>query len=91
MPWCQCLNQVTWYSLHWPAIVKMSGYSKMEENDKEWYSDPFYTHIKGYEMCLTTDAAGDGSGRGTHLSVFLILMKGSHDDELIWPLRESSR
>ena len=70
-----------------PATVKMSGYSKMEENDKEWYSDPFYTHIKGYKMCLTTNAAGDGGGRGTHLSVFLILTKGSHDDELIWPLR----
>ena len=31
-------------------------------------------------MSLTTDAAGDG--RGTHLSVFLILVKGSHDDKL---------
>ena len=70
-----------------PAIVKISGYNKLKENDKEWYSEPFYTHNKGYKMCLTTDAAGDGGGRGTHLSVFLILMKGLHDDELIWPLR----
>ena len=47
-----------------PAIVKMSGYNKLKENDKEWYSDPLYTHNKGYKMCLTTDAAGDGGGRG---------------------------
>ena len=59
----------------------------MKENDKEWYSEPFSTHNMGYKICLTTDTAGDGSSRGTHLSVFLMLMKGSHDDELRWPLR----
>ena len=26
-------------------------------------------------------------GKGTHLSVYLCLMKGPHDDELTWPLR----
>ena len=53
----------------------------------EWYSDPFYTHNKGYKMCLFVDAAGHGQGKGTHLSVFLYLMKGPHDDELTWPLK----
>ena len=38
-------------------------------------------------MCLNVDAAGNGDGEGTHLSVFLAVMKGSHDDELTWPLR----
>ena len=37
------------------------------------------------------DAAGYDRGEGTHVSVFLYLMKGSHDDELEqsghWPLR----
>ena len=40
------------------------------------------TTIKGYKMCLRGDAAGSGDGKGTHLSMFLYLMKGSHDDEL---------
>ena len=53
----------------------------------QWYSNPFYTHNKGYKMCLYVDAAGDGDDKGTHLSVFLFLMKGPHDDELTWPLR----
>ena len=35
-----------------------------------------------YKVCLTTDAAGDG--RNTHLCIFLIFMKASHDDELTW-------
>ena len=38
-------------------------------------------------MCLRIDAAGVLDGKGTHLSVFLYIMKGSHDDELTWPLR----
>ena len=36
---------------------------------------------------LSVDADGYGEGEGTHLSVFLYLMKGSHDDEVTWPLR----
>ena len=36
-------------------------------------------------MCLYIDAAGDG--KGTYLSLYLYLMKGSHDNELTWPLR----
>jgi len=39
-------------------------------------------------MCVRVDASGHGDGKGTHLSVFLVLMKGPHDDELKWPLRE---
>ena len=27
------------------------------------------------------------NGKSTHLSVLLYIMKGSHDDELTWPLR----
>ena len=38
-------------------------------------------------MCLRVDAAGNSDGEGTHLSVYLYLMKGLHDDELTWPLR----
>ena len=68
-----------------PAIFQVSGYDKMKENDEQWYSDPFCTHNNGYKMCLNVEAYG--CGEGTHLSVFLYLMKGSHDDELTWPLR----
>ena len=38
-------------------------------------------------MRLRVDAGGNGSGQGTHVSVFLHLMKGPYDDELRhWPL-----
>ena len=67
-----------------PVIFKMSQC----HNNVIWYSDSFYTHNKGYKMCLRVDAAGNGVGKGTHLSVFLYLMKGPHDHELTWPLRK---
>ena len=70
-----------------PATINMSGYNMKKKDEVEWFSDPFYTHNKGYKMCLNIDAAGNGSGKATHLSVFLYLMKGPHDDELTWPLR----
>ena len=69
-----------------PTILQMSGYDKKKENNEVWYSNTFYTHNNGYTMYLCVYAAGAGDGGGTHLSVFLCLTKGSHDDELTWPL-----
>ena len=70
-----------------PVIIKMSEYSIKRREEIVWYSDPFYTHNKGYKMCLCVYAAGDDD-EGIHLSVYLYLMKGPHDDELTWPLEE---
>ena len=71
-----------------PVIIKISEYNSKYEDEIEWYSDPFYTHNKGYKMCscVVIDDGYD-KGEGPHLSVFLCLMKGPHDDELTWPLR----
>ena len=49
------------------------------------YSAPFYTSCHGYKMCLRLYMDGDGSGKGTHLSFFLTLMRGEYDALLIWP------
>ena len=70
-----------------PVILQMSTFNRLKENDVTWYSTPIYTHNKGYKMCLNIDAAGYGDGEGSYLSVYLLLMKGPHDDELTWPLR----
>ena len=51
-----------------------------------WYSPGFYTHTCGYKMCLRVDANGCGAGEGTHVSVYLHLMKGENDDALTWPI-----
>ena len=71
----------------YPVILKMPQFRKEKTKGSMWHSDPFYTHSNEYKMSLRIYAAGSGDSKGTHVSVFLCLMKGSHDDELTWPLR----
>ena len=53
------------------------------------YSAPFYTSRHGYKICLRLYMDGDGSGKGTHLSFFLTLMRGEYDALLTWPFRQT--
>ena len=52
------------------------------------YSAPFYTSRFGYKLCLRLYMDGDGSGKGTHLSFFLTIMKGEYDALLPWPFNQ---
>ena len=38
-------------------------------------------------MCLYVYANGRDDGKNTHVSVYVHLMKGAHDDQLKWPFR----
>ena len=49
------------------------------------YSPPFYTSIHGYRICLRAYLNGDGTGKDTHISLFVVLMKSEYDDLLKWP------
>ena len=74
-----------------PITVKITKFSYWLESMSEWHSSSFFAFEGGYQMCLQVYPAGNGIGEGTHVSVFLALMKGSHDDKLEqsghWPLR----
>ena len=59
-------------------------YKKM--HNIKWHSDPFYTHERGYRMCLHVIISGAGDNPGNHISVFLYLMKEQYDNTLKWPL-----
>ena len=69
-----------------PVIVKVSEVADKKRNKTKWHSYPFYTHDKGYKMCLRVIINGTGQGEGSHMSVFLYLMKGVYDGGLAWPL-----
>ncbi|KAK1333930.1 hypothetical protein QTO34_004928 [Cnephaeus nilssonii] len=51
----------------------------------------FYTSRYGYKMCLRVYLNGDGTGRGTHLSLFFVVMKGPNDALLRWPFNQKVR
>ena len=52
------------------------------------YSQPFYTGCYGFKMCGRVTLNGDGMGKGTHLSLFFVLMRGEYDALLEWPFRQ---
>ena len=53
-----------------------------------FYSACFYTSRYGYKMCARIYLNGDGMGRGTHISVFFVVMRGQYDALLRWPFRQ---
>ncbi len=55
------------------------------------YSPPFYTSPHGYRMCVRAYLNGDGIGKGTHISVFFVVMRSEHDSLLSWPFKQSVR
>ena len=56
-----------------------------EKRTLSLYSPPFHTSPHGYRMCIRSYLNGDGSGKGTHISMFFVLMKSEHDNLLKWP------
>ncbi len=55
------------------------------------YSPPYFTSPQGYRICTRVYLNGDGIGKGTHISVFFVLMKSEHDNLLAWPFKQSVR
>ncbi|XP_005987434.1 TNF receptor-associated factor 1 [Latimeria chalumnae] len=50
-------------------------------------SPAFYTARYGYKVCMRIYLNGDGAGKGTHISLFFVIMKGNYDVLLSWPFR----
>ena len=51
------------------------------------FSPPFYSNRSGYKMCLRLYILGNGIGKGTHMSLFFVVMKGEFDNILHWPFK----
>ena len=64
----------------------MFNYNEHKRVGDEWFSVPFYSTTNGYKLQLHVDANGFASGKDTHLSVGVHLMKGEYDESLNWPL-----
>ena len=72
-----------------PIDFTMTDFNRQKQNDEVWYSLPFYTHTRGYRMCLRVIANESLSSgvKATHISVDVHLMRGEFDDNLKWPFR----
>ena len=72
---------------HPPCVIKVAGFQEKKEKSDRWFSDPVYSHFGGYKMCFRVDADGHKEGKGTHVSVFIFLMRGDNDCNLFWPFK----
>lgn len=69
------------------VVVRLPEFSTKSAANEVWYSPGFYTHPNGFKVCLKVYPKGYGDVAGTHVSVFVNLMSGENDDNLVWPLR----
>ena len=67
------------------AVLCMPHFDDHRTKSRCWYSTPFFSHARGYKMCLRVDANGIAASHGTHVSLFVCLMQGDYDDDLAWP------
>ena len=65
----------------------MTNFTQHKRAGDKWYSPPFYSHIGGYKICIRVVANGERSVVGTHVSVYVHLMRGEYNDNLLWPFR----
>ena len=71
-----------------PIVFQMEDFYKHRNTpDLIWYSPGFYTQKRGYKLCLSVNASGHASGKGTHFSMYVHLMSGEYDDALMWPFQ----
>nr|ALI86639.1 TRAF [Azumapecten farreri] len=74
-------------------IWKLRDYARRKQEARNGrtlslYSQPFYTSQFGYKMCARVYLNGDGMGKGTHMSLFFVVMRGDFDSLLPWPFQQ---
>ena len=70
-----------------PIDFTMQDFEQHKTDGDIWVSPSFYTHPKGYRMCLGVCANGYRDGEGSHISVYIYLLWGEFDNYLKWPFQ----
>ncbi|XP_071359242.1 TNF receptor-associated factor 5 [Trachinotus anak] len=90
----QRLQELEATSYDGKLIWKIQDFRKRKEAEAKGQppclsSMPFHTGRCGYKMAIKAYLNGDGEGRGTHLSLYVVLMPGDFDALLPWPFRQT--
>ena len=67
-----------------PVEYTVPNFSVLKAQDKEWRSQPFYTHRGGFKMCIGVCPNGNYNGNGTHVSVTFYTMQDANTEGLKW-------
>ncbi|XP_042909927.1 TNF receptor-associated factor 4 isoform X2 [Parasteatoda tepidariorum] len=69
-------------------LWKITDYTRRLGEARDGYelvSSPFYTSQHGYKLMASLFLNGNGTGEGTHLSVYIKILPGEYDALLPWP------
>lgn len=66
-----------------PFAFTVSRFSDRKFNKEPFVSSAFYTHRRGYKMCVRVDLRG----MSNHVALHCCIMRGEHDETLAWPFR----
>ena len=91
--WEEYVRQQEFSSYDGQLLWKISDYARRRNEavtgrELFFYSPCFYTSRYGYKMCARIYLNGDGMGRGTHISLLFVVMRGQYDALLRWPFRQ---
>ena len=71
-----------------PVEYTVLNFSVLKAQDKEWRSQPFYTHRGGYKMCIGVWPNGNSdwlcSGKVSYVSVTFYIMRDANTERLKW-------
>lgn len=68
-----------------PYYFTLCNFHHHQRIDFHWESTPFYSFPKGYKFDVTIYPHGTSRCMGTHLSIYVCLLRGEYDDQLEWP------
>ncbi len=70
-----------------PVKLKITEFGKKLRNNKAFQSSCFYSNR--YHMEIIVYANGFGHGKGRYLSIYIRILQGEYDHELVWPFSGS--
>lgn len=72
-----------------PFYFTLCNFEHYHAVSYQWQSTPFYTSSHGYKLSAVVYPHGISSGKGSHMSLYMAIMRGEYDDRLEWPFRGS--
>ena len=68
-------------------IFKITEVAQHRENETAIFTDAVYSYSQERIVGIRIYPQGVGSGRGTHVALFIHMIKGDFDNSLVWPFR----
>ena len=68
-------------------IFKITDVAQHRKNETPIFTDAVYSYLQERIVGIRIYPQGVGTGRGTHVALFIHMIKGDFDNSLVWPFR----